>query len=411
MPHRDVTILIVEDNYFQRTMLACLARSTGAAEVLEAGDGLQALEVLRTHTGLVDLILCDLDMPNMDGMEFIRHLVEVETSTALAITSAVDTSILSAVQTMCQAYGITPLGVLPKPVTLERLKQLMQRINAPQQSRSTGAASTPRFSTDEILTGIRDDQFVPFYQPKIELATGRVVGAEALARWQHPEQGLIPPHAFIDQLERSNMIDMLTFRILTEAVSACRRWRKDGLDLSVSVNLSLASLSDTTLADRIRKAVKKEELEPRHVILEITETTAISSVASALENLARLRIHGFGLSIDDFGTGYAGMQQLGRVAFTELKIDRGFVSGMLEKREALAIVESSIDVASRLRISCVAEGVETHSQLTALKNAGCGLAQGYLIARPVAEREFVALCCAPRSSGQRLANTSTTNAM
>lgn len=392
MPDRDITLLIVEDNYFQRTMLACLARSAGAAEVLEAGDGLQALEVLRNHAGSVDLILCDLDMPNMDGMEFIRHLVEIESSTALAITSAVDTSIVSAVQTMCQAYGITPLGVLAKPVTLERLKQLMQRISAPRQNHSPGATPSPEFSMDEILTGIRDEQFEPFYQPKIELASGRVVGAEALARWRHPELGLIPPHAFIDQLERSDMIDMLTFRILTQSASACRRWRDDGLDLSVSVNLSLASLSNTTLADRIRTAVRQGKLEPRHMILEITETTAISSVAPALENLARLRVHGFGLSIDDFGTGYAGMQQLGCVAFTELKIDRGFVSDMLEKREALAIVESSIDVARRLGISCVAEGVETRSQLTALKNAGCGLAQGFLIARPVAEGEFVALC-------------------
>lgn len=392
MPDRDITLLIVEDNDFQRTMLACLARSTEAAEVLEAGDGMQALEVLRNHAGSVDLILCDLDMPNMDGMEFIRHLVEIESSTALAITSAVDTSILSAVETMCQAYGITPLGVLAKPVTLERLKQLMQRISAPRQDHSPGAAPSPEFSMDEILTGIRDEQFEPLYQPKIELASGRVVGAEALARWRHPELGLIPPHAFIDQLERSDMIDMLTFRILTQAVSACRRWQDDNLDLSVSVNLSLASLSNTTLADRIRTAVRKGRLEPRDMILEITETTAISSVAPALENLARLRVHGFGLSIDDFGTGYAGMQQLGCVAFTELKIDRGFVSDMLEKREALAIVESSIDVARRLGITCVAEGVETRSQLTALKNAGCGLAQGFLIARPVAEGEFVALC-------------------
>ncbi|MDZ7842883.1 MAG: EAL domain-containing response regulator [Gammaproteobacteria bacterium] len=392
MLHRDITLLIVEDNYFQRTMLACLARSNGAAEVLEAGDGLQALEVLRNHTGPVDLILCDLDMPNMDGMEFIRHLVETETSTALAITSAVDASILSAVHTMCQAYGITPLGVLAKPVTLERLEQLMQTVSAPEQNHSSGTTPAPEFSLDEILTGIRDEQFTPFYQPKIDLSSGRVVGAEALARWRHPEVGLILPHTFIDQLERSDMIDMLTFHILTQAASACRRWRDGGLDLNVSVNLSLASLSKTTLADRIRTAVRKENLEPRHMILEITETTAISSVAPALENLARLRVHGFGLSIDDFGTGYAGMQQLGRVAFTELKIDHGFVFDMLEKHEARAIVESSIDVSRRLGISCVAEGVETRNQLTALKNAGCGLAQGYLISKPVAEDAFVALC-------------------
>lgn len=392
MPHRDITVLIVEDNRFQRTVLRYLARSTGAKEVVEAEDGVEALKLLRNRAGPVDLILCDLDMPNMDGMELIRHLGEGGTTTALAITSAVDASILSAVETMCRAYGIVPLGVLAKPVTLERLIQIVQKVTAPRRVPSHGDTFGPELSLEEILAGIRHEQFVAFYQPKIQLTNGRIVGAEALARWRHPELGLISPHAFIGQLERSGKIDMLTFRILKQAVSACRRWRDNGWDLSVSVNMSLASLSDTALADRIRMTVTSEDLDSRHVILEITETTALTNVAPALENLARLRMQGFGLSIDDFGTGFAGMQQLGRIAFTELKIDRGFVSDMLEKHEARAIVESSIDISRRLGIDCVAEGVETRCQWTALKDAGCGIAQGYFIAGPVEEDAFVALC-------------------
>jgi len=385
---QELTVLIVEDHAIQRMMLAHLVRSLAPVRILEAGDGAEALEQLRLANNTVQLILCDLDMPNMDGMEFMRHLGESGCEAALAITSVQDLAVLNSVHTMCQAYGITPLGVLEKPVNPDTLRAMLATARVPQLARPA-CAGGPKFTVEQILEGIRRGEFEPYFQPKVELASGRLVGAEALARWLHPEFGVIAPLAFIPALERAGLIDELTFVMLDAAAAACRGWREQGMDLNVSVNLSLLSLADTSLAARIDAAVRNAGLEARHMILEITETAAMTDVAPALENLVRLRLRGFGLSIDDFGTGFASMQQLGRVAFTELKIDRGFVAAMADKQEARAIVESSIDMARRLRLKTVAEGVESRDEWDMVKAAGCDVAQGYFISRPVSGPEFM----------------------
>jgi EAL domain-containing protein (putative c-di-GMP-specific phosphodiesterase class I) len=160
----------------------------------------------------------------------------------------------------------------------------------------------------------------------------------------------------------------------------------------VSVNLSLASLADTTLADQITQIVKNTGLAPHDMTLEVTETTAMTDVAPALENLTRLRMHGFGLSIDDYGTGFSSMQQLTRVPFTELKIDQSFVRGFAANVRLRPIVESSVEMARRLNIKSVAEGAETQEDWDALKAIGCDLVQGYFVSRPLEEKAFVQFC-------------------
>lgn len=386
-----VSVLVVEDHEFQRRVIAKVLRSIGVTEVHEASDGVEGLKFLKNTPDAVQFIVCDLDMPNMDGMEFMRHLGETGTSAGLIITSAHKSSILNSVQTMCQAYGIRPIGVLEKPATRERLQELIARSKiSPVQTSAPG--SDHRFTTEEILRGLANGEFEPMFQPKVELSTRRIVGAEALARWRHPEIGVLAPYYFIETLETAGQMDELTFMMLEASAKACRRWRESDLALSASVNLSLTSLADTKLAERISATVMDIGVDPRSITLEVTETAAMTEIAPALENLARLRLRGFGLSIDDFGTGFASMQQLGRVAFTELKIDRGFVSAMEEQREARAIVESSVGMAQRLGIIAVAEGIETPSQMEMLRALGCHQGQGYLVSKPVSEREFLKIC-------------------
>lgn len=401
-----LTVLVVEDDAFARKALVRQLRGLGADAVIEAGDGVQALAVLRERDNAVQLILCDLDLPRMDGLEFMRHLGSLRSPASLVITSAADPGLLNSVQMMCRAYGMLPLGVLPKPVPLERLRALVARAREPlAEQAARAAAGGPEFTLAQILEGLRLDQFEPFFQPKVELSSGRIVGAEALVRWSHPRHGLVAPHAFIGILERGGHIDSLTFMVLEKAARACQRWNSAGHDLTVSVNLSLLSLADTRLAERVCAVVRASGLAPTRLTLEVTETAAMTDVGSALENLARLRLRGFGLSIDDFGTGFASMQQLARVAFSELKIDRGFVSAMADTREARAIVESSIDMTRRLGITAVAEGIETEAEWQALRAAGCTLAQGFLVSPPVPECAFLALCARPAAAGLGLGGT------
>ncbi|MEO9079233.1 MAG: EAL domain-containing response regulator [Rhodanobacter sp.] len=377
--------LVVEDHPFQRTTLQRMLRAMGAQDVREAADGARALELIDG----VDIVICDLNMPGMDGMEFIRHVGAAKHELSIIIMSAESGALLRSVETMTRAYGVRLLGVVEKPVTPDDLEDLIA--NYEKSSTSTGPVRPrrPQFGLAEIQRGIQENQFEPFFQPKVDLADGAVVGAEALARWRTAQHGIVGPSAFIPQLETHGQIDELTYIMVEKSAQACRQWRSSKHDINVSVNLSLLSLSDVSIADRITRIVSEAGLEPRHMILEITETAAMTEVASALENLTRLRMRGFGLAVDDYGTGFSSLSQISRVPYTELKIDQTFVTGCTKNPTHLAIVSSCIDLARQLGIHSVAEGVETQADWDAVDHAGCRMAQGYLIARPMAGNQFL----------------------
>lgn len=394
MQASNLSFLVVEDDDFQRQTIVDMLHLLGSAGVKQAGDGKQALEILQAaRARSVDVVLCDLEMPGMDGMAFFRHLKSEHPDIAIVIISALDGALISSVEKMTQAYGLRLLGAVEKPITLKRIEALISQYGITQTSRERSPTVTPNFTLEEILQGVQDNQFEPFFQPKVDLVTGRIAGAEALARWIHPEHGVIAPYAFIDQLEQNGKIDGLTFAMLEKSAIACRLLHEQGhRAFTVSVNLSLTSLTDITLADRVTKVMHDANVDPRHIVLEVTESAAMTEVAHPLENLARLRMHGFGLSIDDYGTGYSSMQQITRIAFSELKIDQSFVKGFANDQALRIMVESSIDMAHKLRMKCVAEGVETQCDQDALKSMGCDMAQGYLIAKPMGLTPFLGFC-------------------
>ncbi|HEX9391942.1 MAG TPA: EAL domain-containing response regulator [Usitatibacteraceae bacterium] len=383
MPIAGLRFLVAEDHDFQRGLTVKILESLGATTVHQAADGHAALATLSDAGRPVDIIITDLDMPGMDGMEFLRHLGAAGGSVSIILASALERKLLSSVVTMAEAYGINLLGVVEKPLTVGKLVPLIQLHNAAQTARTRPKTVGPRFTLDEILAGLKNNEFEPFFQPKIELAGGRVVGAEALARWRHPQLGIVMPSAFIQPLEDGGHIDELAWVMLAKAAMQCARWRRGGLQATVSVNLSLKSLADTQLADRVTELVCKQHLDPRQMVLELTESAATTDVGKALENLARLRMKGFGLSIDDYGTGYSSMQQLTRIAFTELKIDQSFVTNVASQSSARVFLESSLEMARKLNITAVAEGVETRADWDILCELGCGVAQGYFMARPM----------------------------
>ncbi len=382
----DLHFLIAEDHDFQRKMLARMLLRLGAQQVIEAADGRAAFEMMQVLTQPVDIIICDLDMPGMDGMEFIRLIGEAGIRVSMILSSAHERALIASVGTMTRAYGINLLGAIEKPATTQKLEALI-RLHQPLVTAEPRAARVV-FSEAEISAALAAGQFEPFFQPKVDLVTASVTGAEALAYWRHPEHGVVSPYAFVPALEASGRIDELTWIMLEKSAAACRDWRGGGLDLTVSINLSLGSLTSVGLAERITELVRSQRLDPRHVILEVTETIAMTHLARALENLARLRIKGFGLSIDDYGTGYSSMQHLMHIPFTELKIDQSFVASAIEKDSCRVFLESSLDIARKLGLKAVAEGVETRAVWDLLGRLGCDVAQGYFIARPMAAAQF-----------------------
>lgn len=399
MYKKTLRILVIEDHNFQRKAVVHMLHSLSVEEVWQANNGKQALEMIRAEqTRPLDIVMCDLDMPEMDGMEFLRHLAQEQPGISTIILSGMDGALITSVEKMANSYGLHLLGAVEKPLSLEQLETLL---GLHQENKLALAAPrypttlTPKrsdFTLQEIQQAVEAKNIQPFLQPKISLLTGQIIGAEALARWIHPQYGVIPPDAFIPLLERSDNMEGLTFLMLESTAKACLLLRKQGYDLDISVNISVSSLRDTSLAERITRVVLNTALEPKHIILEVTESAAMSSVAEALENLARLRMRGFGLSIDDYGTGFSSMQQLTRVPFTELKIDKSFISDSANNSSSRVVVESSIQMAQKLKVKSVAEGVESRSEWDMLQGMSCDVAQGYFIAKPMDVESFITYC-------------------
>lgn len=386
-------ILVIEDHSFQRKVVVHMLNSLGVREVMQANNGKQALELLDTkQVTELDIIFCDLDMPEMDGMEFLRHLSERQPGMSVVIMSGMDGALITSVEKMAMSYGLRLLGAVEKPSSLEHIGKLLKRHLMLMKRKARTTATPVSFTLEEVLQALKEDQFEPYMQPKVGLKSGRIVGAEALARWIHPKYGVIAPYAFIPLLEQSGNMDEFTFVMLKKAANMSRQLYERGHAISLSVNLSLSSLSDTKLADKITQMVRDAGVDPHHITLEVTESAAMTNVAEALENLARLRMRGFGLSIDDYGTGFSSMQQLTRVPFTELKIDKSFVSDCNTNHSLRVIVESSIEMARRLNVKSVAEGVEKQEEWDMLKEMSCDVAQGYLIAKPMDCEAFFEFC-------------------
>ncbi len=381
-------VLIVDDEVFMRRLIARILGRLNIENISAASSGQEALDMLSGVGPEPDVTLCDLNMPGMDGIEFLRHLADRGYRGDVILVSGEDKRILEAAQALAEAHTLSILGSLAKPITIDGVAELLGR-----RGGATGRArvqQTQAFSAEDLRRGIDAGQLIPFFQPKIDLRTQRLTGVETLARWRHPKLGLVSPAAFLDLAEREGIIDMLTDAILKQAMSQAGVWMRAGMNLKVAVNISMESVHRLDLPEVIIRMVVDAGMAPSDIIVEVTESKLHSDLAKALEVLTRLRMKGFGLSIDDFGTGYSSMDQLRRFPFTELKIDRAFVHNVRPGTAAHAILESSVDLARRLGMSIVAEGVEDQADWDRVAGFGIDLAQGYFMARPIPGDEVMA---------------------
>jgi diguanylate cyclase (GGDEF)-like protein len=242
----------------------------------------------------------------------------------------------------------------------------------------------------DLRRAVRHEELRLFYQPKVALADGAVCGVEALVRWDHPKLGRLSPAEFIPIAEQSGNISILTRWALTAAARECRLWLEEGLDLTVSVNLSAHDLLDKDLPWFVLETLRNHDLSPRHLVAEITEEGVVRDFANATVLLQRLRELGIRISIDDFGTGYSSLAQLRNLPVDELKIDRSFVLQLPDNRADAAIVSATIDLAHNLGLEFVAEGVESGTAMRWLRERGCERAQGFFVSPPLPAEEFVA---------------------
>lgn len=377
-------VLVVDDSELQRQFIAELCGAMGIADIQQAVNGFDALAQVQANPQ-IEAIILDLEMPGMDGVQVLHALAQLEQAPPVVLASAREHTLLNVVENMGKSLGLRLLGVLQKPIAHEHLLASLGRFSvAPRSSRSAEhGAPGPALTEQEVFRALRAKEFVAYFQPKVRLADGSLKGVEALVRWEHPEHGLLTPGYFIELVEGSRYMSELTLQMLDMALRQCRKWHAGGLPISFSLNLSARSLADSRLADAIIERVAVSGIAPQHVILEITESAIMTDLGTTLGTLARLRLKGFGLSVDDYGTGFSCMLQLSRVPCTELKVDRAFVNGASHNRHLRILLESALDIASKLNLEVVAEGVETLEDWLLLRDLGCGEVQGYFVAKPM----------------------------
>jgi EAL domain-containing protein (putative c-di-GMP-specific phosphodiesterase class I)/ActR/RegA family two-component response regulator len=380
--HHAPRLLILDDESAMGLTIANIAKSAGfeARAMVSATTFYSELESWDpTHIAL------DLVMPDVDGIEVLRCLSERGCRASIILTSGVGTKVLEAAKQSAIEHGLAIAGVVSKPFTPSKLRALLTS-TAPRISQQM-VPPPPRAELEitpaMLIEALEEGQLDLAYQPKIECRDGLVAGFEALARWQHPIHGFIPPDRFIVAAEQCGLIDRLTDRIFDRALAWFMTTSINHPGLRLSLNVSRRSLGDLGFVERVLDQCSRHGVAPSSVILEVTETSALADMTTSLDLLTRLRFKGFRLSIDDFGVGYSSIAQLVRMPFSELKIDKSFVINAMSSSESRTVVRAIIGLAHNLGLEVTAEGVEDASTLQMLAECRCDLAQGYHIARPL----------------------------
>ena len=381
-------ILLIDDSEFDLDLLEHHLADLNVTDVTGMLHAADALALLADGGERFDIVVCDLQMPGVDGIEFVRALAGTNFAGELILATGEEASILRAAEHLARAHGLRVLGGLQKPVTKAGLRDLLAR-------HGDGVATRPChvrrvYDPDDPRRAIAEDEIICHCQPQVRLASGVVTGVEMLARWHHPDDGLVFPDQFVPPAEANGLITDLTRAVLNDALAQARRWRQAGLAHSVAVNVSVDDLGRADLPNLVVGALKRAGVPPSGLILEVTESRLMQDARTVLDVLTRLRLKHIELSIDDFGTGHSSLAHLRDLPFTEIKIDRSFVHGAHRNPQRAAILAASLDMARSLGIRCVGEGIEDADDWNYLRARGCNVAQGYFIARPMPPRDFVA---------------------
>lgn len=381
----DLRVLVIDDDLLMLTHVEFILEQVGVTCVTAIDNGHVALDKIANNE-IFDLIILDLNMPEIDGIEVMRKLAALEYNGAITLFSGEDFRMLKTAESLAEAHNLNFIGSLSKPVSIAAMKALLDNYHP-----HTKTAKKPPLETvcaTELEEAISQNKIEPYFQPKVSASNQRIESAEVLARWHHPEKGYLPPISFIPIAEEHNLIDSLTHSIIAQSFKHLGRWIKQGYHFSIAINLSADSLTRVDLPEVFANFAKENGVPCNQIIFEITEGRLMKNLTTSLEILTRLRLKGFGLSIDDFGTGYSSMAQLTQIPFTELKIDQAFVHGAHQNASAKAVLESSAELARKLDMKIVAEGVEDQDDWDSVVTVGVDLVQGYFIAKPMSANDF-----------------------
>lgn len=376
-------VLIVDDDPEIRSiLLEFLGRSY---ECLALNSAEEALAVLATQK--VDLILTDIAMARMNGLDLVRHIISEAPDSVIVMISGQQT-----IESAIQAMRAGAFDYITKPFELGEVAAVTRRALEHRQ-RIEGGRLPTRFdaSSKELFAAISNQEFVLHYQPQVEIQTRKIVGVEALVRWQHPTRGFLLPAGFIPLAERNGAILQLGESVLRAACTQARRWFDLGLsDLRVAVNVSPQQLQQNHFPDTVAGLLQEFGLRASNLEVEITESSFMLDEGIGIQTLTELRGMGVLISIDDFGTGYSSLSYLKRLPIDSIKLDASFVKDATTDPDDAALVIAIIALAHNLRLRVIAEGIETEEQLNLLRSLRCDEGQGYFFGRPVGEEVITA---------------------
>jgi EAL domain-containing protein (putative c-di-GMP-specific phosphodiesterase class I)/FixJ family two-component response regulator len=379
-------ILVIDDEAALCELISSVADGMG----LDCTTATDTDGFLTALTPEVDLILLDLKMPQTDGIELLRLLGRRECRVGIVLVSGVGKRIMETAQAMAESLGLKIVGRLQKPFRISDLEEELGKHVRPMIAPAVAHRLELAIDDAELRRAVEQDEFEVHYQPQVEIATGVIVGVEALVRWRHPDRGLIFPDKFISRMEKLQLIDDLGWLVTARAMSDIGMFAVEQRPIpKLSVNVSMYSLHDLFFPDRLEELAGRYAVPLSGLVLEITESGFIQELARTLDVLVRLRMKNVHLSIDDFGTGYSGMQHLRNIPATELKIDKSFVQSIEDHDGDRVLVLKTIEIGHELEMKVVAEGVETAAQLEFLRANHCDVAQGYLFSHPLAPEKLL----------------------
>ncbi|CAM4111001.1 EAL domain-containing response regulator [Pseudoalteromonas byunsanensis] len=381
-------VMVVDDSQAILMVMKAMLTELGIQEITTCISADQALEKIAQAPRRYDAVFTDLNMPEMDGMEFIRQLGEIKYPGGVVIISDMDPKIIDLASNLARQSSAHLIGNIAKPVQLKEVDKLLKKLEsfiAPEKRH------IEPITQSELLHAISHREITPFYQPKVNRANKSIDSVEVLARIITPTRThTILPEQFITLAEDLDLINLITFQLFEKATEEFREIRAElPHKVSLAFNLSPVQLDDLNCPNKLALILELSRLKPEDVILEITEHTPLNSSVQ-LETLNRLRMRGFAISLDDFGTGFTNIHQLKTLPFTEIKIDRSLITHIDSDRFSQVIVDSLIDIAQNEQIGIVAEGIERIEELQYLDRYKHNLLmQGFLISRPKAKAEFV----------------------
>jgi EAL domain-containing protein (putative c-di-GMP-specific phosphodiesterase class I) len=373
-------VLVIDDDNVVCELVSALAMTMG----LNCDATRDPATFLDRITPETSLVLLDLMMPGMDGIEVLRLLGERRCKARILLMSGMDKRVLETAERLAQSLGLAVVGHLQKPFPLTELKSVLDSVAGMEAPKSVEEVPAITVSDEQIRNAVKNGEFLNFYQPQINLKTGDVMGVEALARWRHPERGMTLPENFLARLDALDLMDALCWSTAELAMAEAKQFRRrNGELLRLSINASMRSLHDLEFPDALVTLARKYDFPVEMIAVEITESVLMSELSRTLDVLTRLRMKNFQLSIDDFGSGYAMMRQLQNVPATELKIDKSIVENMHLNDSDRVMVGKIIEMGHELKLSVLAEGVMTQEQFQLLRGKGCDGAQGYWFSYPL----------------------------